>query len=51
MVELTRKHSIAENTLCRCRYGFRGMEVTNGKRLRELAQENRGLTHLLAQTE
>ena len=49
--DLSRRYGIAENTIYRWKSKFGGMEVSEAKRLRELAEENRKLKHLLAEAE
>ena len=51
MPDLSRRYGIAENTIYRWKSKFGGMEVAGAKRLRELAEENRKLKHLLAEAE
>ena len=51
MPDLSRRYGIAENTIYRWKSKFGGMEVSEAKRLRELAEENRKLKHLLAEAE
>ena len=46
--ELVRKHGISEQTYYRWKSKFGGMEVNEAKRLRGLEDENRRLTHLVA---
>jgi putative transposase len=51
MVDLAREYGVAQNTLCRWKAKFGGMEVSEAKRLRELEAENRQLKHLLGEAE
>ena len=51
MVDLARKHGIAQNTLYRWKSKYGGMEVSEAKRLRELEAENAKLKRLLAEAE
>ena len=44
-------HSIVENTICRWKSKYGGMEVSEAKRLRDLEQENARLKRLLADAE
>mgnify|MGYP003882209191 CR=1 FL=1 len=47
--EIIRRHGIAEQTFCRWKSKFGGMEVSDAKRLRELEGENARLEKLLAE--
>ena len=49
--ELARRYGVVENTICRCKSKYGGMEVSDAKRLRELEQENAKLKKLLAEAE
>jgi len=46
--ELSRRHGVVENTIYRWKSKFGGMEVSDAKRLRELAAENGKLKRLYA---
>lgn len=46
--ELSRRHSVSEQTLYRWKSKYGGMEVSEAKRLRELEDENGKLKRLLA---
>jgi putative transposase len=46
--ELCRKHGICQGTLYRWKAKFGGLEVNEGRRLRQLEEENRKLKHLVA---
>jgi putative transposase len=48
MVDLSRDHGIAQNTLYRWKSKFGGMEVSDAKKLRELEAENLKLKRLYA---
>ena len=48
--EVIRKHGIANGTFYRWKEKYRGMEVSEAKRLRELENENAKLKKLLAET-
>ena len=47
--EIIRHHGIAEQTFCRWKSKFGGMEVSDAKRLHELSSENDKLKKLLAE--
>ena len=47
--EIIRRHGIAEQTFCRWKSKFGGMEVSDAKRLHELSSENDKLKKLLAE--
>jgi putative transposase len=47
--ELSRRHSVAENTIYRWKSKCGGMEVSKAKRLGELQGENAKLKRLLAE--
>ncbi len=49
--DLSRRHGIVENTIYRWKSKYGGMEVSEAKRLRELASENAKLKKLLAEAE
>ena len=49
MNEIIRHHGIAEQTFCRWKSKFGGMEVSDAKRLHELSSENDKLKKLLAE--
>ena len=49
--DISRRHSISENTIYRWKSKFGGMEVSEAKRLRDLEQENQRLKRLLAKAE
>jgi putative transposase len=51
IVDLARRHGIAENTLYRWKAKYGGLEVSEAKRLRELEHENARLKKLLAEAE
>jgi putative transposase len=51
IVDLARRHGIAENTLYRWKARYGGLEVSEAKRLRELEHENTRLKKLLAEAE
>jgi len=47
--ELCRRHGISENTFCRWRKKYGGMNVSEARRLRQLEEENRRLKRLVAE--
>lgn len=49
LVELARRHGVAEATVHRWRAKYGGMEVGDAKRLRQLEDENRRLKRLVAE--
>ena len=49
MPELSRRHSVSEQTIYRWKSKYGGMEVSEAKRLRELEGENAKLKRLLAE--
>jgi putative transposase len=49
--ELARRHGVAENTICRWKSKYGGMEISEAKRLRELEQENARFKRVLAAAE
>ena len=49
--DLSRRHGIVENTIYRWKSKYGGMEISEAKRLRELASENAKLKKLLAEAE
>jgi putative transposase len=49
--DLSRRHGIAENTIYRWKAEYGGMEVSEGRRLRELQAGNSKLKRLLAEAE
>ncbi len=49
VVEVARKHGVAEQTLYRWRQKFGGMEASDAARLKELEKENARLKKLLAE--
>lgn len=51
IVDLARRHGIAENTIYRWKAKYGGLEVSEAKRLRQLEQENTRLKKLLAEAE
>jgi putative transposase len=51
MADLSRRHDVTENTIYRWKSKYRGMEVSEAKRLRELEAENARLKRLLAEAE
>ena len=51
LVDLSREHGIAQNTLYRWKSKYGGMEVSEAKLLRELEAENARLKRLLAEAE
>jgi putative transposase len=51
VADLSRRHGISENTFYRWKSKYGGMDVSEAKRLRELAQENARLKKLLAEAE
>ena len=51
IVDLARRHGIAENTIYRWKAKYGGLEVSEAKRLRQLEQENARLKKLLAEAE
>ena len=51
MPGLACRHGIVENTIYRWKSKYGGMEVSEGKRLRDLEQENARLKRLLAEAE
>ena len=51
VLDLSRRHGVAENTIYRWKSKFGGMEVSDAKRLRELEAENRKLKRLLGEAE
>ena len=48
LVELTRRHGIAEGTFYRWKAKYGGLDLNEAKRLKALEEENRRLKHLLA---
>ena len=46
--DLCRDHGIAQETFCRWRRKYGGMDVSEAKRLKDLADENRRLKKLVA---
>ena len=51
VTDLARRHGVAENTICRWKAKFGGMDVSDAKKLRALEQENQKLKRLLAEAE
>ena len=51
IIDLARRHGIAENTLYRWKAKYGGLEVSEAKRLRELEHEDARLKKLLAEAE
>ena len=49
--DLSRRHSVVENTIYRWKSKYGGMEVSEARRLRELESENAKLKRLLAEAE
>ena len=47
--EITRRHGISEQTFCRWKSQYGGMEVSDVRRLKELEAENAKLKKLLAE--
>ncbi|VWC32132.1 transposase [Burkholderia lata] len=48
MKDLYRRHNISEQTFCRWRTKFGGMDVGDARRLKELGSENDRLKRLIA---
>lgn len=51
MPDLARRHGVSEQTLCRWKNKYGGMDISEAWRLRELEQENAKLKLLLADAE
>jgi putative transposase len=51
VADLARRYGLVENTICRWKSKYGGMEVSEAKRLRDLEQENARLKRLLAEAE
>jgi putative transposase len=51
IVDLARRHGIAENTIYRWKAKYGGLEVSEAKRLKTLEHENARLKKLLAEAE
>ncbi len=51
VLDLSRRHAVAENTIYRWKSKFGGMEVSEAKRLQELESGNAKLKRLLAEAE
>lgn len=49
--DLSRRHGVSEQSICRWKAKSGGMEVSDAKRLRELEAENRQLKRLLGEAE
>lgn len=49
VLEICRKHGIAEQTFYRWKSKFGGMEVSDAKKLRQLEEENRRLKQLVSE--
>ena len=47
--EICRQHGIAEQTLYRWKAKYRGMDVSDAKKLKQLEEENRKLKHVVAE--
>ena len=47
--DLCRKHSISEQTFCRWKAKYGGMDISEAKRLRHLEQENSELKKIVAE--
>ena len=50
LAELCRRHNVSQTTFYKWRAKFGGMTVSDAKRLKGLAEENRRLKQLLAET-
>jgi putative transposase len=50
LAELCRRHNVSQTTFYKWRAKFGGMTVSDAKRLEGLAEENRRLKQLLAET-
>ncbi len=50
LTELCRRHNVSPTTVYKWRAKFGGMTVSDAKRLKDLAEENRRLKQLLAET-
>ena len=50
LTELCRRHNVSQTTVYKWRAKFGGMTVSDAKRLKDLAEENRRLKQLLAET-
>ncbi len=51
VLDLARRHGVAENTIYRWKSEYGAMEVSGAKQLRELEQENARLQKLLSEAE
>lgn len=51
VTDLVRQHGFSEQSFCRWKSKFGGMEVSEAKRLRDLESENARLKKLLAEAE
>ena len=50
LTELCRRHNVSQTTVYKWRAKFGGMTVSDAKRLKDLAEENRRLKQFLAET-
>jgi putative transposase len=49
VAELCRKHGICEQTYCRWKSKYGGLQVSEARRLRQLEEENRRLKQMVAE--